>query len=225
MMQRAVALTQSTIGKKALVAVTGAILFGFVMGHFVGNALVFVGRDALNAYAEGLKSNLPLLWGVRLTLLVSVVTHISLTIQLAGRNAAARSTPYQHRRQDAVTTYAARTMVLSGPLIAAYIVFHIAHFTAPGLSLGGAFSATDVYGNVVQSFRVWWVSAIYIFANILLGLHLYHGGWSLLQSLGLSHPRFDRWRQIGATVFALVVSLGNVSMPILIMARVVGQDV
>ncbi len=220
-MQRALSLTQSTIGKKALVAITGAILFGFVIGHLTGNLLLFAGPEAYNAYAAGLKGNLPLLWGVRITLIVSVVVHVSVTMQLAGRNAAARPTPYKKPRQDLVTTYAARTMVLSGPLVFAYILFHIAHFTAPGLSIGGNFDPHDVYTNVLHGFRVWWVSAIYIFANVLLGLHLYHGGWSLFQSLGANHPKYNRWRKRAAVALALFVSGGNVTIPIMVMARVI----
>lgn len=218
-MQRALALTQSTIGKKALVAITGAILFGFVIGHLTGNLLLFAGPEAYNAYAAGLKANLALLWGVRILLLVSVVVHIAMTMQLAGRNAAARPSAYRKPRQDLVTTYAARTMVLSGPLVFAYILFHLAHFTAPGLSIGGSFDPHDVYMNVIHGFRVWWVSAIYIFANILLGLHLYHGGWSLFQSLGANHPKYNVWRKRAAVALALFVAGGNVTIPIAVMAR------
>lgn len=220
-MQRALALTQTNVGKKALVAVTGAILFGFVIAHLAGNLILFAGPDAYNAYAAGLKGNPPLLWGVRILLLVSLVVHVTLTVQLAGRNARARPTPYQKPRKDLVTSYAARTMPLTGPLLFAYILFHLAHFTAPGLSIGGNFDPSNVYMNVIQGFRVWWVSAIYIFANILLGLHLYHGGWSLFQSVGANHPKFNPWRKRGAIALALLVSGGNVFLPIAVMARII----
>lgn len=223
-MQSALSLTQTTVGKKALVAVTGAILFGFVIGHLAGNLILLLGPDAYNAYAAGIKGNPPLLWGVRLTLIVSVIVHVALTVQLAGRNAQARPTPYQRPRQDMVTTYAARTMVLSGPILFLYILFHIAHFTAPGLSLGGSFDPDNVYMNVVQGFRVWWVSAIYIFANILLGLHLYHGGASLFQSLGANHPRYNVWRQRGAIALALFVAGGNVFIPVAVMTRLIDAE-
>lgn len=223
-MQRALSLTQTTVGKKALVAVTGAILFGFVIVHLAGNLILLVGPDAYNAYAAGLKGNLPLLWSVRILLLVSVVVHVGLTIQLAARNAQARPTPYQKPRQDLVTTYAARTMVLSGPILFLYILFHIAHFTAPGLSLGGTFDPENVYLNVVHGFRVWWVSAIYIFANILLGLHLYHGGWSLFQSLGANHPRYNAWRRRAAIALALFVSGGNVFIPVAVLTGVIDAE-
>lgn len=223
-MQRALSLTQTTIGKKALVAVTGAILFGFVIGHLAGNLILLAGPDAYNAYAAGLKGNPPLLWGVRITLLVSVLVHVVLTMQLAGRNAQARPTPYQKPRQDLVTTYAARTMVLSGPIVFLYILFHIAHFTAPGLSIGGNFDPENVYLNVVHGFGVWWVSAIYIFANILLGLHLYHGGWSLFQSLGANHPKYNVWRTRAAVALALFVSGGNVFIPVAVMTHLIDVE-
>lgn len=223
-MAGAVALTKTTIGQKALVAVTGAILFGFVIGHLAGNLTLFAGPEAYNGYAESLKANLPLLWGVRSTLIVAVIVHIALTIQLAGRNAAARAVGYRKPREDLVTTYAARTMILSGPMLAAFIVFHLAHFTFPGLGIEFEFDAANPFGNLVQSFRVWWVSAIYIFANVLLGLHLYHGGWSILQTLGANHPRYNAWAKRGAIGLALLVSGGNVGIPIAVMAGVVDLD-
>lgn len=224
-MQRALTLTRSTVGKKALVAITGLILFGFLIGHLAGNLILFAGADAYNAYAAGLKGNLPLLWGVRIVLLVSVVVHIALTVSLATRNSAARPTAYKKARQDQITTYAARTMILSGPIIAAYIVFHIAHFTAPGLPLGGDFDHLDVYANVVHGFRVWWVSAIYIFANILVGLHLQHGIWSAMQSVGANHAKYNAYRRNGATALAILLAGGNVFIPIAVMARLIGGDV
>jgi succinate dehydrogenase / fumarate reductase cytochrome b subunit len=223
-MQRALALTQTTVGKKALVAVTGAILFGFVIGHLAGNLLLLAGPDTYNAYAAGLKANPALLWGVRLLLLVSVVVHVAMTMQLAGRNSSARPTAYKKARQDLVTSYAARTMVLTGPLLFAYILFHLAHFTAPGLSIGGEFDPQNVYMNVVYGFRVPWVSAIYIFANILLGLHLYHGGWSLFQSLGANHPKYNRLRKGAAISLALLISAGNVFIPLAVMGRLIDVE-
>jgi succinate dehydrogenase / fumarate reductase cytochrome b subunit len=223
-MAGAVALTKTTIGQKALVALTGAILFGFVLGHLAGNLTMFAGPEAYNGYAEALKANLPLLWGVRTTLLVSVIVHIALTVKLASRNAGARAVGYRKAREDLVTTYAARTMILSGPILFLFIVFHIAHFTAPGLGIGFEFDVANPFGNLVQSFRVWWISAIYIFANVLLGMHLYHGGWSILQSLGANHRRYNAWAKRGAIALALLVSAGNVGLPIAVMFGVVDLD-
>ncbi|MEQ8727718.1 MAG: succinate dehydrogenase cytochrome b subunit [Sandaracinaceae bacterium] len=223
-MQRALTLTRSTVGMKAVIAVTGLILFGFVIGHLAGNTLLFAGYEAFNGYAASLKGNPALLWGVRSVLLVSVVAHIALTMKLAGRNSSARPTAYKKARQDQITTYAARTMVISGPLLFAYILFHLAHFTVPGLDLGGEHDVVNVYGNVVRGFRVPWVAGIYIFANILLGLHLFHGAWSALQSLGANHPKYNPLRKRLAIGFALVVAGGNIFIPVAVMTRVVGDD-
>lgn len=223
-MASALTLHKTTIGKKALVAITGLILFGFVIGHLAGNLLVLAGYETYNAYAAGLKANLPLLWGVRVVLLVSVALHIYLTLSLAGRNAGARSTRYQRPRQDQVTTYAARTMVLTGPLLLAYILFHLAHFTVPGLDIGGEFDVHNVYGNLVRGFRVPWVAGIYIFATLMLGLHLYHGAWSALQSVGAGHPRYNPMREKAAMGLAVLITLGNVLIPVSVLTGLVGSD-
>jgi succinate dehydrogenase / fumarate reductase, cytochrome b subunit len=223
-MSSALTVTRTTIGQKAIVAVTGVILFGFVIGHLAGNLILFAGPEAYNEYAATLKGNLPLLWSVRSVLLLSVVLHVVFTVSLARRNVHARSVPYKKPREDLVTTYAARTMVISGPIVFLFIVFHIAHYTAPGLSIGGHFDPDNVYQNVLHGFRTWWVSAIYIFANFLLGLHLYHGGWSALQSVGANHPRYNVWRKRGALIFACFVAGGNIGIPIAVMTRVIDED-
>jgi succinate dehydrogenase / fumarate reductase cytochrome b subunit len=224
-MSAAMTLTRSTIGIKAIVALTGLILFGFVIVHMAGNMIVFAGYEAYNHYGAAIKANPPLLWGTRIVLLVSVITHIALTMKLAGRNASARPEGYRGdpRRKDQITTYAARTMVISGPLLAAYILFHLLHFTVPGLDLGGAHDAVNVYGNLVRGFRVPWVAGIYIFANILLGLHLFHGAWSALQSLGASHPKYNPLRQRLAIGLAVVIAGGNIFLPVAVLARLVGS--
>jgi len=157
-------------------------------------------------------------------LLVSVVLHIVFTMKLAARNRGARKVAYKQPRKDLKATYAGRTMVLSGPLLLAYIIFHIAHLTAPGLDLGGAHDHHDVYGNAIMGFRVWWVGGIYMFASGLLGLHLFHGAWSALQSMGLQHPRYDMLRQRIAIGLALFISLGNFAIPLTVLLRVTGTD-
>ncbi len=220
-MQKALTLADSTVGKKALLAVSGLVLFGFVLGHMVGNLQVFLGPEAFNGYAAMLKGNLPLLWGTRIVLTLSVVTHIAMAIQLTGRSNAARPIGYR-KKQHVATSYAAITMKLSGPLLFFYIAFHIAHFTAPGLALGSyEHSTTDVYANFVSAFTIPWVTALYVIAQLLLGLHLYHGAWSLFQTLGLSHPRYDGKRRLIAQVFALLIMAGNVAMPIAVLAGVI----
>lgn len=229
-MHKALTLTQTTIGKKAIVAVTGAILFGFVIVHLIGNLQVFLGPEHLNAYAELLHSMPKLLWTARAVLLISVFLHIGLTVQLALQNGRARPTRYHSSTdigdQGPIMRYARKTMILSGPIVAAFIIFHIAHLTVGAEVVQGyRFDPADVYANVVQGFRNPFVTGFYVFANLLLGLHLYHGGHSLLQSLGLRTPRYDRRIRGAAMGFAAFVTLGNVAIPISILISVVGRDV
>ncbi|MDQ3032772.1 MAG: succinate dehydrogenase cytochrome b subunit [Myxococcota bacterium] len=229
-MQKALTLTQTSIGKKAIVAVTGAILFGFVIAHLIGNLQVFLGPEHLNAYGELLHSMPKLLWTARIVLLVSVILHIVVTIQIALQNNAARPTRYHTvtdvGAQGPLMRYARKTMVLSGPIVGAFIVFHIAHLTVGAdVVQGYRWDAADVYLNVVQGFRDPLLVGFYVFANLLLGLHLYHGGHSLLQSLGLRTPRFDRRIRGAAMALAAFVTLGNVTIPLAILMHVVGGDV
>jgi succinate dehydrogenase / fumarate reductase, cytochrome b subunit len=212
--QKTLTLSDTTIGKKALLAVSGVILFGFVIVHMLGNLQVFLGPDVYNHYAEAAKSNPAVLWSARGLLLLALITHVVLVVQLYARSLAARPVAYRVKKNIA-TSYAGATMKYSGPALLLYIVFHLAHFTAPGLSLGGhEFSPVDVYGNFVASFQLPWVTLLYVTANLLLGMHLYHGGFSLLQSLGLNHPRYNKRARLGARAFALLVTTGNVAMPL-----------
>ncbi len=211
----------TTVGKKAALAVSGAILFGFVIQHMFGNLQVFLGPEAFNQYAHTMKNLGALTWGVRILLLVALVTHVALVVQLYKRSLAARPVAYRVKKNIA-TNYAAATMKYSGPALLLYIIFHIAHFTAPGLSLGGReFSPVDVYGNFVASFQVPWVALLYVTANLLLGMHLYHGAYSLLQSLGLNHPRYNLRAKQGARAFAFLVTAGNVIMPLSVLFGII----
>jgi succinate dehydrogenase / fumarate reductase cytochrome b subunit len=211
----------ASIGKKALVAITGAVLFGFVIVHMLGNLQVFSGPEALNGYSQALHKVPELLWTARAILLVSVVVHIVASLSLVKQSAAARPVAYRLKRSQA-TTYAALTMKWSGPLIAAFVVYHLAHFTWPGVAMAGyAHDPHDVYANVVNGFRVPWVTALYLVAQTLLGLHLYHGAWSLFQSLGLNHPRYDTLRRWVPRAFAAAVVAGNIAMPLAVLAGVV----
>lgn len=214
-------LTDTSIGKKALLAVSGAVLFGFVIQHMLGNLQVFLGPDVYNHYAESIKSNAALVWGVRSVLLVALITHVVLVIQLYTRSLAARPVGYRVKKNIA-TSYAAATMKYSGPALLLYVLFHLAHFTFPGLSLGGhEFSPLDPYGNFVAGFQIPWVTLLYVTANLLLGMHLYHGGYSLLQSLGLNHPRYNARARLAARAFAFLVTTGNVVMPIAVLVGLV----
>ncbi len=202
----------STNGKKAVMAVTGAILFFFVIGHMLGNLQVFEGAEKLNAYGRFLRGVPELLWAVRIGLLVSVILHIWASVQLAVRKTQARPLAYS-KRDAIVSSYASRTMYWSGPILLAFIIFHLLHFTAGIVHPGADFVEGDIYHNVVAGFQVWYVSAWYIFSMILLGLHIRHGAWSMFQSLGMNHPRHTPILQKAALVFSVVIVLGYISIP------------
>lgn len=214
--------TRSTLAKKAIMAVTGLILFGFVLAHMVGNLKLYGGAEKLNAYAVGLREmgapvfgHEELLWLARAVLLVAVGLHIWSAWAVTRISQKARPQAYAVVSRQAAT-YASRTMRWGGVIVLAFIIFHLLHLTT-----GQAhpdFNHGDVYHNVVVGFQNPLVSGFYILAQVFLGLHLYHGLWSLCQSLGWSGPRFDRVRKNFAVVFALVVSLANISFPLAVLA-------
>ena len=194
-------------------AVTGVIMFGFVVGHMLGNLQMYEAPEHINAYGHFLHSLGELLWLERGILLLAIALHIIATIQLALRSKAARPVGYS-RRQAINSSYASRTMYWSGPIILVFIIFHLLQFTAGYLHPQAQFVAGDVYGNVVSGFQVWWVSAWYIFAICLLGLHLSHGLWSMFQSVGLGHPRLTPYLRTAARAVAILIVLGYISIPI-----------
>ena len=216
---------RSAINKKAVMAVTGIALFGFVFGHMLGNLKFFLGREEFQAYADELRAlgyplfpHGSLLWIVRGGLLAAVALHVhaATTLWLQARQAR----PQNYSRRELVQLdYAARTMRWGGALILLYVVYHLLHLT-----WGNAhpdFRADDVYHNVLAGFSVPWVAAVYIVANAILGFHLYHGLWSLFQSLGWNHPRYNPWRRAFAVVFSLVVAAGFISVPVAVLAGLV----
>jgi len=211
-------LYDSTLGKKYLMALTGLLLFGFVVGHLAGNLQLYLGEEVYNAYAHKIQSLGPLLWVVRAVLLSIVAVHIVVALQLWLRNRRSRPVKYKVFNPPAVD-YAAKTMILSGPIIGLFIVYHLLHFTVGNVHHD--FIRGDVYHNVVSSFQVSWVAAFYILANLLLAIHLYHGLWSVFQSFGWDHPRFGGSRRWIAVAFALVIGAGNISMPLAVLAGVV----
>jgi succinate dehydrogenase / fumarate reductase cytochrome b subunit len=214
---RVVSFWQSTNGKKVVMALTGVMMFLFVIGHLLGNLLVFAGRAQINVYAQFLHFDGTLLWLVRSILIVALVLHVVATVQLALRNKKAR--PIGYSRRDAInSSYAARTMYWSGPIVLAFIIFHLLQFTAGYIHPEATFIAGDVYHNLVTGFQVWWVSAWYVFAICLLGLHLRHGLWSMLQSVGLAHSlRKERVLKRVALIVAALIVLGYLSIPISIL--------
>jgi succinate dehydrogenase / fumarate reductase cytochrome b subunit len=209
---------RSAIGKKAVMAITGLILFGWIFLHMVGNLKLFLGAVHLNEYAEWLRHlgspMLPTagaLWLTRILLLVCVIFHIHAAYMLTVMNRKARPIGYSDR--DFVkASYAARTMRWGGVILLLFVIYHLLHLTTGDAHRD--FIPGNVYHNVVSGFQVWWVSAIYIIANLALGLHLYHGVWAMFSSVGMTNPRFENWRRNFATVFALVITAANISFPL-----------
>jgi len=220
-------LYRSAVGKKAVMAVTGIILFGFVVVHMIGNLKLyergeFHGVRYLDAYGyflrhmgEPLVPAYTLLWIVRSILIVAVVLHIWAAWQVTRVSQAARPRDYVSRPKIH-TTYAARTMRWGGVIILLFVIYHLLHFTTG--TVHPDFQEGNVYHNVVTGFSVWYVSLFYIVAQVALGFHLYHGLWSMFQSLGWNHPRYNRWRNGFAHAFAWIITLGNISFPVAVLA-------
>lgn len=219
-MDRARGFLSSSIGRKVVMAVTGFVLFGFVVAHMIGNLQVYLGPSALNAYAESLRKVPALLWLARGVLLLATVLHAWAAWSLTRDNRAARPAGYRERR-NRTATYASLSMRLSGVLLLAFVVYHVLHLTTG--TVHPSFVGGDVFHNFVAGFRVLWVSVFYMLAMVALGLHMYHGVWSFMHTLGLSHPRYDALRhRFAAAVTALVV-LGNLSFPIAVLAGIVRE--
>ncbi len=168
---------RTTIGQTALMAVTGLALYLYVLGHLLGNLQVYLGRDQINEYARLLHSHSVLLWTARALLFTAVLIHITLGVRLwwLGRHTA-RPKPY-FVKKDVPPAYASRTMMRSGAVILVFVVFHVLHLTTG--SLGLPFRELDVYGNLTRGFHIVWVSVVYIVAMVFLGMHLYHGLWTM----------------------------------------------
>ena len=209
-----VAIYGTHIGKKMAMALSGGLLFGFLCVHMLGNLQLFVGPEKLNEYSATLHGMPALLWLARLGLLGAALVHLGSAYSLWLANRRARPIPYA-RVERVAATYAARTMIVTGPLVLFYVVYHLAHFTF-GFTrgLGYTHDAANVYANMVASFRLWPVALAYGVANVGLGVHLYHGAWSLLQTLGVSHPRYDGWLRSLAVAVGLVVMTGFLAVPI-----------
>jgi len=218
-------LYRSAVGKKAVMAATGIILFGFVLGHLLGNLKLYLGPEALNSYSRFLRTAgepvVPanvLLWVVRLVLIAAVTLHVLAAWQLSRASRAARPDAYVAGSRIH-TTYASRTMRWGGVIILLFVIYHLLHLTWG--TVHPAFVPGDVYHNVVAGFQVWWVSLFYVAAQVALGFHLYHGLWSMFQSLGWNHPRFNLWRNGFAHAFAWLITVGNISFPVAVLSGLV----
>jgi succinate dehydrogenase / fumarate reductase cytochrome b subunit len=218
---RAVRFYEAPIGKKAVMAITGVMLVGYVFAHLLGNLQIYSSdAEQINRYAGFLHNpaNAAALWAARSVLLVAVALHIIAATQLWLQNRAARPIGYV-KKADLPASYAARTMIWSGPIVGAFVIFHVLHLTAGKVlelrELGP--NMPDVRYNVITGFSNPWISGFYILAMILLCLHLYHGMWSMFQSLGISHPRYTPLVKKAAAVLAIAVAVGNCSIPIAVL--------
>ena len=216
---RQATLFDSSIGKKVVMAVTGLILFGFVIGHMIGNLQVFLGAKELNDYSIFLHAfaHGAGIWVARAVLLASVVLHIWAAYSLTLMNRAARPVGYREWKARE-STYASRTMRWSGVLLLAFIIYHLLHFTTG--TLHPDFVPGDVYHNVIVGLRQAPAAIFYIISMVALGFHLYHGAWSMLQTLGLNHPRWNKLRFAISVGLAAAVVVGNLSFPATILAGI-----
>jgi len=216
----------SAVGKKAVMAVTGILLLGFVLAHMVGNLKVYDSAGHMNAYGEYLREigepilpHTGFLWILRSVLILAFVLHIHAAASLTFMNRRARPEGYKGGRKYVAATYAARTMRWSGIIVGAFIIFHLMDLTWGNANPD--FQRGEPYQNLVASFQREPVAIVYIVANLLLGMHIFHGAWSLFQSLGWNNPRFNPWRKGFAYAFAAIIVIGNVSFPIAVMTGIV----
>ena len=221
-LNRSIGFYESSLGKKVVMAVTGVILFGYVLGHLIGNLQIYLpDTQQINDYAHFLHAHGVLLWAVRALLFASVILHITASVQLWRLKQKARPEAYV-KKDDVPASYAARTMIWSGPIIAAFVIFHVLHLT-----IGGVLPLhtlpdgdMDVRANVIGGFQNPAVAIFYIVAMALLCMHLYHGLWSMFQSLGVNHPRYTPIIKKFAAAFAWFVAIGNISIPVAVLAGV-----
>jgi succinate dehydrogenase / fumarate reductase, cytochrome b subunit len=210
----------TSVGKKLVMAVTGTILFGFVTVHMLGNLQAYMGREPMNAYAAFLKGSLHGggIWLFRGVLLTAAILHIWNALTLTLSNMAARPVAYRSQMHQA-STWASRTMPWTGVVLAVFIVFHLLHFTTG--QVHPDFIPGDAYHNFVTGFQVPVVSAFYVLAQLCLGFHMWHGVWSLTQTFGLAHPRYERLRRWIAYAASILVAGVNISFPIAVLTGII----
>ncbi len=211
-------ILKSSVGKKAVMAVTGVFLFGFVIAHMLGNLQIFLGQDALNEYAEHLEELPFLLWPARVFLLTTLIIHMATGIVLAIENKKARPIPYI-QKATVQASAASRTMVMSGLIIFAFIVYHLLHFTwgvtnPEFFHLVDSKGREDVYSMVILSFQNISISAAYLFAMAVLCFHLGHGLPALFQSLGFNNEKWMPKFELSGKAAALLIFIGNSSVPL-----------
>lgn len=225
-----VAFYRSAVGKKWVMAITGILLMGFVLGHMVGNLKIYQGAHALNVYGEFLRELLyPLLprtltlWIIRIGLILAFAFHIHAAVGLSLMNRRARAGGYTSTRHYDAANFASRSMRWTGAIILLYLIYHLADFTWGWVNPD--FVRGDVYRNVQSSLTNAIPAVIYVVASVALGIHLFHGAWSMFQSLGLNNPKYNSWRRNFAIGFAAIVTLGNLSFPLTVVSGAATDDV
>jgi succinate dehydrogenase / fumarate reductase, cytochrome b subunit len=219
---------RSAVGKKWVMGVTGVILMGFVFAHLVGNLKLFLSKEEINLYGEALR-NMPgnllprtvLLWGIRIVLILAFVFHIhsAAGLTLINRRARPKGSQYQSKRDYVAADYASRTMRFTGIIVLLFLIFHLMDLTWGNAN--SQFLRGDPYNNLVYSLQRPGAAIVYAIGSIALGIHLYHGSWSLFQSLGLTNPRYNSLRRRFAQVFAGVMLLGNLTFPVAVQLHLV----
>jgi succinate dehydrogenase / fumarate reductase cytochrome b subunit len=225
-------LYSTALGKKYAMGLSGIAMMGFVLFHMIGNLKMYMGASDLNHYAEFLKELLyPLapkesvLWILRAGLIAALLVHLHAAWSLTVLNRKARPEKYRSARDYQIANFASRSMRWTGIVVLTFIVWHLLDLTfgvTNTVGTDGEFVRAEVYANVVRSFERVPVALFYIVANVMLGIHLFHGAWSIFQSFGWNNPRFNKWRRSFATGFAAVVVVGNVSFPVAVLAGIVG---
>lgn len=221
---------------KVAMAVTGSVFLAYVLVHMVGNLKVFLGAEQLDDYAAALRTLLvpivpheSVLWSFRVVLLACLVVHVVAAVMLTRRSRAARGALNRAPRQPAWRSFTSRTMMVTGVVVGGFLVFHILDLTL-GVAAGSGFLHPEVvdgevtvfaYDNLVDSFRRPVAAVVYIVANAVLGAHLLHGGWSVVHDLGVTGLRARRWLVAMATAVAVAVVVGNIAIPVAVLAGVV----
>lgn len=220
------AIYRSSIGKKAVMAITGIIGYGFVLGHMVGNLKIFLGEAEFNNYAaflrtigEPLVPERVLLWIIRIVLLAAVALHVTMAIQLSRQELAARPVAYREKKRMQAS-FASLTLRWGGLAIFLFIIYHLAHFTF-GVGIANFRGHESAYQNVVYGFSNPINVALYLAAVFAVAMHLYHGVWSMFQTLGLNGTRTNGlWRGL-AMISAFVTFFGFALVPIAVLAGIV----
>ena len=220
---------KTAVGKKWVMAISGIGFMGFVLAHMVGNLKLYLGPEDTDKYAKSLRTLLypilpkeAVLWGMRIGLILMLLIHIHAAFSLTRLNRASRPVNYQSKRDYIAADWASRTMRLSGVFLGLYVLFHIADLTIGTANPG--FEAHHVYHNVVASFERVPIAVLYIVANAALAFHLYHGAWSIFQSLGLNNPKYNSARRIFAAGFAGAIGIINCLFPVMVLLGVISES-